>query len=74
MIICIESWKGDCLLHGRNRSRRELQEQIHRVEALCDQENDNFLPLLCRMYGWTEVESDGIPDMTYDRDTGQLLP
>ena len=74
MLICIESWKGDTLLTGKTRPRSVLAQELARVESLYDRETDNFLPMLCRMYGWTAVESEEIPDMTYDRDTGLILP
>ena len=74
MIICIESWKGDVLLSGKTRLRSVLIQELARVESLYDRETDNFVPLLCRMYGWTAVEGGETPDMTYDRDTGLMLP
>ena len=74
MLICIESWKGDTLLNGKTRSRSVLAQELARVESLYDRETDNFVPLLCRLYGWTVVEVEGIPDCTYDRDTGLILP
>ena len=73
MFLCIESWKGDCLLCGKRRSEGELLDQIRCVETLYNRNEDNFVPLLCRMYGWERTESDTIPDYTYDRDTGILF-
>ena len=75
MILCIESWKGDTLLSGKGCSIRELKIQMRAAEALRDPEEDNFIPLLCRMYGW-EIEPYSetvIPDLTYDRDTGLIF-
>ena len=74
MLICIESWKRDTLLTGKTRARSVLAQELARVESLYDRETDNFLPLLCRLYGWTVVDVEEIPDMTYDRDTGLILP
>ena len=75
MIICIESWKGDTLLSGKHIPLRELKAQMRAAEALRDPEEDHFIALLCRMYGWeTEPYSEEtIPDLTYDRDTGLIF-
>ena len=72
MILCIESWKGDIYLTGKKISLRDLKGQIWEVERLFDREMDNFVPLLCRMYGWEviSVASDTVPDYIYDADTG----
>jgi hypothetical protein len=68
MIICIEYWKGDVYLSGKVISMEELKRQIQSVELRYDSVEDNFVPLLCRMYGW-EIAEECIPDWTYDRDT-----
>ena len=75
MIICIESWKGDTLLSGKTIPIRELKEQMRRAESLCDPAEDNFIPLLIRIYGWEipPYPQDTVPDYTYDRDTGLIL-
>ena len=73
MILCIESHLGDKYLSGKGRTKTELNAQLQRAERLCDRECDNFLPLLCRLYGWEETQED-IPDFTWDRDTELLLP
>lgn len=75
MIICIESWKGDTYLSGKKRTLAELKNQIREVERLCDRAEDNFVPLLCRMYGWEVVPAsqDTRPDYTYDADTALVL-
>ena len=72
MILCIESYLGDVFLSGKNRTKSELKRQLLHTEAIRDVEHDNFMPLLCRLYGWEETaETDA--DYTWDRDTGLLL-
>ena len=75
MILCIESWKGDTCLTGKKISVSELKRQIQDAQGLYDREEDNFLSLLCRMYGWEifAASPDTVPDYTYDRDTGRVL-
>lgn len=75
MIICIESWKGDTLLSGKRIPVQVLKAQMRAAEALRDPEEDHFIALLCRIYGWEVVEypEDIIPDYIFDRDTGLLL-
>ena len=58
MIICIESHLGDTYLPGKARTKTELNRQLLHTEAIRDVENDNFLPLLCRLYGWEETAED----------------
>ena len=75
MIICIECWKGDALLSGKAVPAGVLKQQMRAAESRLDPAEDNFIPLLCRMYGW-EIEpytDEIVPDYTYDRDTGLLL-
>ena len=74
MILCIESWKGDTYLSGKKRTISELNCQIRQAERLFDRETENFVPLLCRMYGWEVISlaSDVVPDYTYDADTGLI--
>ena len=72
MILCIESHLGDTYLSGKSRTKRELKQQLLHTESIRDVENDNFLPLLCRLYGWEETEGR-VPDATWDRDTELLL-
>ena len=48
-----------------------LHERID-VERICDRQEDNFIELLCRMYGWTVISEDEDPEYTYDRDVGKL--
>lgn len=75
MILCIESWKGDTYLTGKKISVSELKRQVREVEQLFDRETDNFIPLLCRVYGWEiiAVSPDTVPDCTYDADTGLIF-
>ena len=75
MILCIESWKGDTYLTGKKISIRDLKGQIREVERLFDQKTDNFIPLLCRLYGWEMISAapDTVPDCTYDVDTGLII-
>ena len=75
MILCIEYWKGDTFLTGSKIPVSVLRQQLNIVETLFDKVEDNFVPLLCRMYGWNYVDdAESIfPDFTYDRDTGILI-
>lgn len=70
MIIEIEYFKGDVRLSGKQVPLSELKEQIKTVEERYDRVNDNFIALLCRMYGWDIVEFSGAVDFVYDRDIG----
>ena len=70
MILEIEFWKGDILLQGRKTPRHELQKQLKHIEEIYDRDSDNFVELLCRVYGWTKVDPSGDPpSVTFDRDT-----
>ena len=75
MIICIECWKGDTFLTGKKTPVAVLRNQLKQIETIHDKVEDNFVPLLCRMYGWdpVAVDRDMIPDFTYDRDTGLIF-
>lgn len=73
MIIEIEYFKGDVRLAGKKVSLSELKEQIKTIEELYDRMNDNFIALLCRMYGWDVVEFSGTVDLVYDRDIGKFI-
>ena len=73
MILCIESHLGDTYLSGSARTKPELKRQLLHAEAIRDVEHDNFVPLLCRLYGW-ELTAKTAADFTWDRDTGLLLP
>jgi len=75
MILCIESWKGDTYLTGKKRTLAELKNQIRETERLYDRAEDNYVSLLCRLYGWetVDVSPDTVPDYTYDADTGLIF-
>ena len=60
-------------MSGKARTKSELKRQLLHTEAIRDVENDNFLLLLCRLYGW-EVTMEDSADYTWDRDTELLLP
>ena len=72
MILEIEYYKADTQLVGKTRHFSEVKEQLARAEVLHDRENDNFIELLCRMFGWTESKTFVRPDMIYDRDIMKL--
>ena len=72
MIIEIEYFKGDTFLCGKRVTFGKLREQIKDVEQIYDRQEDNFIELLCRMYGWTVISEDEDPEYTYDRDVGKL--
>ena len=75
MILRIEFFfSEDVLLYGKPVSETELLRQIRRVNAVYDRENDTFVGLLCRMFGWIELcDNDAAPDYTYDRDVEKLF-
>lgn len=69
MILEIEYYKGDTLLSGKQTSSVSvLRKQLSETEKLCDQAEDNFTELLCRLYGWTVIQTSIQPDYIYDRD------
>ena len=39
---------------------------------VCDKNEDNFIELYCRRFGWILFETDDRPDIVYDRDSGRL--
>lgn len=61
------------MLYGANVSFAEFQDQMETVEELYDQKEDNFVPLLCRMYGWNVTEDRVKPEYTYDRDVKKCI-
>ncbi len=75
MILEIEYWKYDVspLLMGKTESIGQLRRNLERVETLCDQETDNFIPLFCRMFQWEVINSDEPSDYIYDRDVRRLI-
>lgn len=68
MIIEIEYYQGDMLLSGKQISYAEFLKQLRKIESDCDKEQDNFIALLCRRYGWTIIETLDNPVYVYDRD------
>jgi len=68
MIIQIEYYKGDTLLYGKQVSYAEFVRQLNEIESDYDRAQDNFIPLLCRRYGWVITETSDIPVYVYDRD------
>ncbi|WP_295156774.1 hypothetical protein [uncultured Ruminococcus sp.] len=73
MILEIEYYKADTQLVGKTRHFSEVSDQLKKAEDLHDREQDNFVELLCRMFGWTEIETFVRPDLIYDRDIKKLL-
>lgn len=61
MLLEIESYKRDTLLYGKNISEIMLKQQIHKIEKLNDKNSDNFVELLCRMYGWNILNEQCTP-------------
>ena len=59
-------------MSGKARTKSELKQQLLHAESIRDVEKDNFLPLLCRLYGWEET-TETVPDFIWDRDTELLL-
>jgi len=72
MILEIESFQGDVLLIGRNRSFSELKAQIRDIENCCDPETDHFTALLCRKYQFDLLDICVDYDYNYDRDLKKL--
>lgn len=72
-ILEIEYYQKDTLLWGKNISKAVLKKQLEEIEITYDHEEDNFIELLCRKYGWTVLQTKESPDYIYDRDTGMLL-
>ena len=72
MIVEIESYKGNLLFYGKKIRKCELRAQIKEIEMVCDKNEDNFIELFCRRFGWILFETDDRPDIVYDRDSGRL--
>ena len=67
-------YKNSRFLNGKKVSYRELYRQIRYVEEIYDREHDNFGELMCRCFGWVEIEDYAeLPDYTYDRDTEKII-
>lgn len=74
IIFEIEHYKGDCILRGKSVSEKELLEQIRFVERKYDRIEDNFVSLLCRVYGYERIDIDEDKvDYVYDRDVEKLF-
>lgn len=70
----IECYKGDCILRGKTVDKNELLEQIQFIESNYDHEEDNFVPMLCRVYGYENIYIDErMVDYTYDRDVKKIF-
>ena len=72
MILEIEYYKYDTHLIGKTASISELKKQLEETETLYDKENDNFIELFCRMFCWSVIDTDELPDYVYDRDAKLL--
>ncbi len=68
MLIEIEYYKKDTKLWGGKTSFSELRRSIELAEAIHNEEEDNFVRILCDMIHFEEIETDEIPDLVYDRD------
>ncbi|MDE7251564.1 MAG: hypothetical protein K2O32_01270 [Acetatifactor sp.] len=68
MVVEIEYYKGNVLLYGPKISFEEFELQIKNIESLYDRQEDNFVPLLCRMYHWNIIEDEMQAQYIYDRD------
>lgn len=68
MIVELEYYQGDTLLSGKQISYAEFLKQLRKIESDYDREQDNFIALLCRRYGWTIIETLENPVYVYDRD------
>lgn len=76
MILEVESYRGDTLLFGKNRTTATLKQQLAEAEKLYDAESDNFIAFLCRNYDFTmltQPDTNTEIDYVYDRDTQRLL-
>lgn len=68
MVVEIEDYRGDTLLHGSKITFEEFKKQIKSIENCYDKKEENFIALLCRMYNWTVIEEELEPRYIYDRD------
>lgn len=68
MIVEIEYYKGDILLYGSHICVKDFVRQIKTIESIYDRQEDNFIELLCRNYGWLVCTNNLKPEYVYDRD------
>lgn len=68
MIVEIECYKGDVLLYGKSICFKDFLKQVKAIEAIYDRQEDNFVGLLCRDYGWNFCKDNVKPEFVYDRD------
>ena len=77
IFIGIEFYKGDTVLCGENLSKEEFEAQTSAVEMMYNREKDNFVELICSMYGWYEVKNKSFAKVKmkyiYDRDAECVL-
>lgn len=78
MILEIESYRGDTLLFGKNRTFATLKQQFAEAENSYDAGSDNFISFLCRnydlaMFPQAEPNINTVVDYIYDHDTQNLL-
>ena len=74
VILEIKYYKGDCILRGKSVPKDELLEQIRFIESNYDHAEDNFVPMLCRVYGYEKIDiGEEMVDYVYDRDIGKLF-
>lgn len=71
ILLEIEYYKGNIILRGKTVPKKELLEQIRLIESKYDHEEDNFVAMLCRVYGYERIDIDEcFVDYVYDRDIG----
>ena len=73
MVIEVEYYKGNTLLHGKKIPFRVLKHQIDVIENIYDREEDNFVELLCWMYNWTAGGEEAEVVYVYDRDIERII-
>ncbi|MCM1506229.1 MAG: hypothetical protein NC177_03710 [Ruminococcus flavefaciens] len=72
MLLEIEYYKKDTILSGKTVSFAALKKQLETVENIHDSETDNFIEIMCRIYGYIFIENNVTPDYVYDRDIRKL--
>lgn len=66
MIIEIESFWGDCLLHGPKTDYMTLQSQMNAL--LTDTDTKDFVRIFCVRYGYEELPWDEMVQVDYVMD------